>query len=188
MCLIIARPENSSIDWTAADDAARFNPDGYGLAFPKGGTLAVNKSMVWLNIKAKAKRLEMQNVPFILHQRFATHGAINLANAHPFRLVNHGLVMAHNGIIGSLPVPAGMSDTRVLVRRLDRIAPKAMMAEAEMLAGNSRLAFIDADGQITFVNEHLGAWGSDGAWYSQRSATRRAASQSSINAFNPSLW
>jgi len=192
MCLIITKTIHGKPDWQAADRAARRNPDGYGIAWPgKGGRPSILKSLDWKPIRAKGLALQAENKPFILHMRFATHGAVNKSNCHPFRIDAHGLVMAHNGVITTLEVPQGMSDSRVLGKHLNESMPNGFLSSPEeinyvtQIAQSSRLSFMDVNGNLFFVNEDLGVW-QDGVWYSQPYAVSRATDSDDV--YNPNKW
>jgi len=189
MCLIILRGKEGRMNLAAADSAAVTNSDGYGIAWHDGTSIQVEKNRAWEFIRARALILQDQELEFILHMRYATHGEVNDSNTHPFALHRHGSVMAHNGIIHTLETPEGMCDSRVLADHIDRNLPPDWHAspeptgKVERLASTSRLAFMLADGQTVLVNEERGAW-QDGCWYSQPGAisTRRR------NWHDPSLW
>lgn len=192
MCLIITKQINGEVNWQAADRAARINRDGYGVAYVSTkGNLVFKKSMKWNVVKARAQALEKANKPFVLHQRYATNGAVTIANTHPFRLENHGMLMAHNGIIDSLHIPQGKSDTAVLAEHIDSVFPRGFISDDKSLAtienllgGYSKLAFLDKLGQIHIVNEDLGEW-IDGAWYSVVGTVSRVTN---ADAYNPKTW
>lgn len=190
MCLIITRKKNARVDWNAANRAARSNSDGYGIAWHDGKSLQVLRSLEWADVRKQAHSLQAKDVEFILHMRYATHGAVNLNNTHPFKLHAHQSFMAHNGIIHTLETPEGMCDSRVLADHIDtRLdadwhSDPAAYENVEELASSSRLAFMLADGEIVLVNEEFGAW-SDGCWYSQAGAVSHRAE---TNWHDPSLW
>ena len=203
MCLIITRTKGGQVDWQAVDQASTINRDGYGifhkLAYSK---VSITKSMKWNDIKRIAKRLERQDESFIIHMRYATHGAVKIANTHPFRLVDLDMVMAHNGIIDSLDIPHGMCDSRVLAMHLNDDLPKDWHEQdnevqyVESLAGNSRLVFMTNEGEIIYINESLGAW-KDGCWYSQprtiqkvkdTSGQRLQALGNYMSHYDPTTW
>lgn len=193
MCLIISKTINGTVNWAAADRAAKINRDGYGVAYVSTkGNLVFKKSMKWDVVKHRAQLLEKSNKPFVLHQRFATNGAVSIANTHPFRLDNHhGMLMAHNGIIDSLHVPQGKSDTGVLAKHIDDVFPQGFISDEkslncleDLLGGYSKLAFMDKLSQIHIVNEHLGEW-DNGCWYSVIGTVSRVTK---ANAYNPKSW
>tara|TARA_R110002012_G_scaffold94583_1_gene228888 strand:- start:217 stop:882 length:666 start_codon:yes stop_codon:yes gene_type:complete len=193
MCLIIARKTDGKVDWQSADRASKINRDGYGIffndRFPRRN-VQVRKSMRWSEIRTIGKALEQKNHPFVIHMRYMTNGAVNISNTHPFKLEDLDLVMAHNGIINTLDVPEGMSDTRVLACHLNDVLPTDWLDKPEEveyvteLAGTSRLTFMDNAGRIYFINEDLGAW-QDNVWYSQPRAIK---SKASADIYNPRKW
>tara|TARA_R100000458_G_C8278175_1_gene254061 strand:- start:8191 stop:8904 length:714 start_codon:yes stop_codon:yes gene_type:complete len=192
MCLIITKTSNGKVCWASADRSALSNPNGYGVAYAEDGEAKFLKSMKWSDVRRKAKELESNGAPFIIHQRLATHGASTKENCHPFTLSDHGLVMAHNGIISSLHVPAGMSDSRVLAKYLNDSMPEGFLTDedsrehvTELMEGYSKLSFIDGHGNVFFINEELGKW-HDGCWYSVPYAVQDTVAPA--YAYDPRKW
>ena len=187
MCLIINRTKDSQVNWQAMERAARRNPDGYGVSYTNKQGLQTFKSMEWTEVRSVATRLEFQNLPFIMHMRFATHGAVTVDNCHPFDLQSHDTVMMHNGMIDTIDVPWGESDSRVLAEFLNEHMSRDFLNDdvsieliEEVLDSRNKLVFMDGEGNVTIVNENLGEW-VDGVWYSVRGACRTPRAVS----FNP---
>jgi predicted glutamine amidotransferase len=93
-------------------------PDGTGLGWFDGeGAPHVSKQPIAAYGDAEFGR-EARDVcsrTFLAHIRFASTGALDLRNTHPFE--QHGRLFAHNGVIESLSVlDAHLGDDRRLVR------------------------------------------------------------------------
>lgn len=79
-------------------------PDGVGLGtFDGGGSPSVYRKPVAANRSQTfiAGAQEVRSRTFLAHIRHATAGGVTLENTHPF--VQHGRLLAHNGVIGELP-------------------------------------------------------------------------------------
>ncbi len=111
--------------------------------------------------------------PFVIHMRYATHGAVNKENTHPFR-VSDKVAFCHNGVIHKHKKEATdkKSDTRVfnetILAELDDDALLYNPSISKLLGdyiGKSKLVFLNTKGQANIVNADLGDW-VDGVWYS----------------------
>jgi predicted glutamine amidotransferase len=84
-------------------EQSRRNPDGFGLAvFEPDGSPRVDKRPAAAyadELFAREARQE-ESTTFLAHVRYATTGAIELQNTHPF--VQDGRCFAHNGHVGDL--------------------------------------------------------------------------------------
>jgi predicted glutamine amidotransferase len=93
-------------------------PDGTGLGWFDGeGACHVSKQPIAAYDDAEFGReaREVCSNTFVAHVRFASTGALNLLNTHPFEL--DGRLFAHNGIVEDLPVlDAHLGDDRRLVK------------------------------------------------------------------------
>ena len=76
MCVIIIKQKNNVMPTEIAKNSARINPHGLGI--------------IWLDTfevtyhKSKEYKQLITERPFIAHFRYATVGAINKENTHPF--------------------------------------------------------------------------------------------------------
>src|ERR1700733_2558661 len=80
-------------------------PDGTGLGwFDADGTAHVSKQAhaAYSDRRFAREAREVRSSTFIAHVRFASTGALELRNTHPFR--QQGRLFAHNGVIEDLPV------------------------------------------------------------------------------------
>jgi len=93
-------------------------PDGTGLGwFDAQGTAHVSKQAIAAygdeSFAREARKLS--STTFLAHIRFASTGALELHNTHPFK--QHGRLFAHNGVIEDLAaLDAHLGDDRRLVK------------------------------------------------------------------------
>lgn len=84
---------------------SRRNPDGTGLgAFDARGRPAVLKQPIaaWRDRAFATEAREMTGTTFVAHVRYATTGAAQLKNTHPF--LQDGRLFAHNGVVEGLDI------------------------------------------------------------------------------------
>jgi glutamine amidotransferase len=97
---------------------SRRNPDGYGIAtFSSDGTPDVDKHPVaaYRDAAFATDALERESRTFLAHVRYASVGALEAQNTHPFE--QRGRVFAHNGHIEGLEaLDERLGDDRSLVR------------------------------------------------------------------------
>lgn len=100
--------------------------DSYGFAWANSGSVQALKSLEPLDEMAESLPASSA---VIGHTRWATHGAVSLANCHPHSSVGGNFAVVHNGIVenfqdlrSSLPDAGWQSetDTEVIVRLLDQ--------------------------------------------------------------------
>jgi predicted glutamine amidotransferase len=93
-------------------------PDGTGLGwFDPGATPHISKQPIaaFEDEEFARRAREVSSSTFVAHVRFATTGAHNLLNTHPFE--QHGRLFAHNGVLRDLPaLEAHLGDDRALVK------------------------------------------------------------------------
>ena len=175
MCLIITQPKGQTLSRAHLLDIFSRNGDGFGIMRAHRGKLAVHRIVT-------SDADEMLNLyhehaagrECVLHWRMATHGAVDVANAHPFRLTAD-VAMVHNGILDCGTPTAGKSDTWHMVRHI--LAPIArdnadhlFTAEfAAVLGGligsGNKFVLAHADGRVAIVNQSSGVHHA-GRWYS----------------------
>jgi len=113
MCLIIHKPENSTIPKWVIDSAKEYNSDGVGL-------MGAGDASRWLKIKTNKvydKANKLKNCA--LHFRMATHGTRGIENCHPFKLAGGDHHLMHNGIFRNYTPKKGHeldSDTATFVK------------------------------------------------------------------------
>jgi len=97
---------------------SRREPDGTGLGwFDGAGAPHVSKQPIAAYGDAEFGReaREVSSRTFLAHIRFASTGALDLRNTHPFQ--QDGRLFAHNGVIEDLPaLDAHLGDARRLVK------------------------------------------------------------------------
>jgi glutamine amidotransferase len=79
-------------------------PDGTGLGwFDEQGTAHVSKQAIaaYGDMRFAREARKLSSTTFLAHIRFASTGALELHNTHPFK--QHGRLFAHNGVIEDLP-------------------------------------------------------------------------------------
>ncbi|MGD0167995.1 MAG: class II glutamine amidotransferase [Gaiellaceae bacterium] len=116
-----ARPLSAEFWLLDAPDSltvqSRRNPDGTGLGiFDQKGHPIVQKAPIPAfddaSFAREARRESSRT--FLAHVRFASTGALTLANTHPFE--QEGRLFAHNGVLGGLSrLEDELGDDRVLV-------------------------------------------------------------------------
>jgi predicted glutamine amidotransferase len=86
-------------------EQSRRNPDGTGLGvFDADGRPQVRKQPIaaWQDTEFATEAHDMTGTKFIAHVRYATTGAHNLLNTHPF--LQDDRILAHNGVLDGLDV------------------------------------------------------------------------------------
>jgi gamma-glutamylaminecyclotransferase len=157
MCVIIIKQKGQQLAKGVLKNAARINPHGLGV--------------VWLDTfqveyyESKKHAVLKTDRPFIAHFRYATIGAINQENTHPFRCGNNKnewLMM--NGTIQALG-NAKNSDTKVLAGMLGAMPRHTWKKELERY--NCRFVTINTHNRTYQVyNQDLWVQ-QNGVWYSK---------------------
>ncbi|MDH6198995.1 putative glutamine amidotransferase [Mycobacterium frederiksbergense] len=86
-------------------EQSRRNPDGTGLGvFGADGVAVLYKEPVaaWQDSEFATEAHDVTATTFIAHVRYATTGALDLVNTHPF--LQDGRIFAHNGVVEGLDV------------------------------------------------------------------------------------
>ena len=175
MCLIITQPVGHTLAKSHLLDIAARNGDGFGIMRADGGTLRV-----WRVVSnnpddmLRAYYAHAAGRACVLHWRMATHGAVDVANAHPFRLTRD-VAVVHNGVLDVGTPTAGKSDTWHMARHVlapiardnaDALfAPDMAHVLGGMIGASNKLVFLHADGRMAVVNEASGVHHA-GRWYS----------------------
>jgi len=82
---------------------SRREPDGTGIGwFDAGGHPQVAKQPIaaYEDEQFASEARELESTTFVAHVRYATTGAVNPSNTHPFE--QRGRLFAHNGVVGDL--------------------------------------------------------------------------------------
>ena len=86
-------------------EQSRRNPDGTGLGvFDEHGRPQVHKEPMaaWQDADFATEAHQMTGTTFVAHVRYATTGALDVRNTHPF--LQDGRIFAHNGVLEGLDV------------------------------------------------------------------------------------
>lgn len=167
MCLIIASPKGIAPDMAVVRNAILDNPHGWGVVAACNGKLTAKRGFGLDSLTRAIKRL---NGPYLIHFRYATHGAVGIANCHPFK-VNRDCYMVHNGVLHIPLVDSRYSDSWHFARNYARPyigthGYSTLVADAEHFIGRgNKLAFLRRNGELLIANEAAGTW-DGGLWYS----------------------
>lgn len=182
MCLAAYIPAAAAASFTKemALNAFTHNSDGFGVMAVRNGRLVVAKTLGHFG-KAWSLYQSFDGLDRVIHFRYATHGAKDYNNCHPFTILDmdkghaYDLGMVHNGVISSFSDhKSAHSDTALFVSTflapLLSAAPEVPFEEAgkdalSTLIDWSKLIFMDHNGRVSIVNEESGKW-KDGCWYS----------------------
>ena len=157
MCVIIIKQKGQHLPKEVAKNSARINPHGLGIIWLDTFEVTYHKS-------SEYKKLDTDR-PFICHFRYATVGAINKENTHPFRCgknQNEWLMM--NGTIRGLG-DIKKSDSRVLAEAIGEMPRHTW--KKELAKYDSRFVTINTRNK-TFQVYNKNLWTiKDGVWYSK---------------------
>lgn len=157
MCVIIIKQKGKKVPQEVAKTSARINPHGLGVVWLDTFEVTYHKS-------AEYKVLDTAR-PFIAHFRYATIGAINKENTHPFRCgsnKNEWLMM--NGTIRELGNHK-KSDSKVLAENLGEIPRHQWKKELERY--ECRFVSVNTHSR-TYQMYNKELWVQrDGVWYSK---------------------
>jgi hypothetical protein len=168
MCCIIHRPKGAKkIPDSNIESIIKINSDGWGIAYIRNGTVFFSKSMKMEDAKDKIRKLEKEDLEFLFHARYATHGDKSIENCHPYKSAD-GLLF-HNGKIDIHCHNKKFSDTYYFARKVSKYLRKGRTIESILkrfnkMIGQSRLAFITSKGKII---KHGKWYEEDGCEYSK---------------------
>jgi predicted glutamine amidotransferase len=181
MCLIIANfSQGKEVSREEFNNAKGNNADGIGISYSDGERIVIKKFITAGEQKKaydyyRTVRALRPSPNVLIHFRYATHGVINAANCHPYR-VNKNLCFVHNGIIDIKQPKTQFSDTwhfnEHIIKKLgdDFLFNDAIIALIEKFIGFSKLAFMDSVGNIDIINVDKGHY-EGGNWFSNHSHT-----------------
>jgi gamma-glutamylaminecyclotransferase len=157
MCVIIIKQKAGKLSQEVARTSSRINHHGLGIIWLDTFEVTYHKS-------ADFKVLDTER-PFIAHFRYATVGAINKQNTHPFQCGNNkNEYLMMNGTIHGLG-NIKMSDSKVLANNLGAIPRNLWKAELEK--HDCRFVTINIHSR-TFQIYNREEWiQKDGIWYSK---------------------
>lgn len=172
MCLIAYSPKGAMVDRSILAYAYNQNPDGIGIMSVSG----IEKFMGRKALKRARRYLESylvpEETPYAIHFRWATHGAIQMSNTHPYEAPTGLHWVMHNGVINLTASEATKdeSDTAVFVRKYMTDIPafddKAYFTALGYKIGwSNKLCIMDSNGDFILCNDDAGTW-IDGIWFS----------------------
>jgi hypothetical protein len=174
MCIIIHRPKGAATR-LSREVLARCcdnNPHGFGMMWAYQGKLLTARYMPSQrkDFIKRALILQESDVPLMLHFRWATHGAVEKANTHPFIIKKGHSAMMHNGIL-NIPCIKGWSDTRTFCNEILSRLPvgwekdPALYWIVDQATLGSKVGIMYADGSVTILHKVAGIT-EGGIWYS----------------------
>lgn len=172
MCLIIVQPQGHTIPRARLTEIFTRNNDGFGIMRAVGGVLHTWRTVGDVNEMLALYYANAAGRACVLHWRMATHGNVDVSNAHPFTLTRN-VAFVHNGVLDIGTPTRGMSDTWHMATHV--LAPIARDNENALFTGDmqhvlegiigtsNKLVFAHADGRVAIVNraagvEHQGCW------------------------------
>lgn len=165
MCILIVKPAGAALpSQHLLERYAQRNPHGFGYATGA-------KTYKTMSFKAFMREIAKEDASeaMLIHFRLATHGSKKKGNCHPFKDEATGVAFAHNGILPVRPI-GDMTDSETAFRKLFQphivkggIYSRALAQEVKSIIGGSKVAFINALGQIKTFGEFSEI---DGIYYS----------------------
>ena len=157
MCVIIIKQKESMMSEEIAKTSSKINPHGLGI--------------IWLDTfevtyhKSKDYRILLTDRPFIAHFRYATMGAVNKSNTHPFVCGNNkDEMLMHNGTIKGLG-SAELCDSKALAIELGSTPRQDWKTRLEKY--DSRFVSVNLRTRsFQIYNRNLYTY-RDGIWYSK---------------------
>ena len=169
MCVAIYKPPGVVISEDILEACFQYNPHGMGFALPKNGMMKILKGFFNFNVFLDHyRRVDAENA-MLIHFRYASAGAIDKYNCHPWRISDRAC-MIHNGTLRHR-YTHNMSDTGhftrdILIPHQEKIFEPEFQSRVEKYIGErNKMAILDADGQCVIYNEQCGEWQED-AWFS----------------------
>lgn len=190
MCIIAIKPaHHKMIDESIIETMFENNPDGSGYMYSYNNKVHIEKGFMTLkellnSLDNLKKKVNIEEIPLVLHFRISTSGKVDGATCHPFPITSDlnalrkthvltNLGMAHNGVIYDFEEKKSIySDTQLFVNKcvsyLYDLNHKFLHDDRtsnlfEPIINGSRLAFLDRHGNIY----RYGEWyESDGIYYS----------------------
>ena len=165
MCIAINSPKGTSPTKGSLETSFIYNSDGAGYCFAKDGKLIIKKGFFEFESFLKSYQNDnIQGVNKLIHFRISTSGEINELNCHPF-LITDELAMIHNGVIphfGNKIENDTLQFVKLILRPIivangvkSLLNPSIQKMLIESI-GNSKLAFLDNEGNSYIINEKLG--------------------------------
>ena len=192
MCVIAHIPAGGPIP-SMSDFAAmwRANPDGAGFMYPSHGRLITVKGLMSMSAFKEAfahHRLHIAQpgdtgkaeVDVCVHFRIGTHGGHNAEMTHPHLIGPEAmnLALCHNGIMRRFTEQADprygaeKSDSAHFADFLHGLPPRwwastrILTLLAEYIGEANKVVIYGKHGMLAILNQHSGALGEGGVWYS----------------------
>lgn len=174
MCLLICKPKGISIPEEYLMKGYVGNSHGTGFAYVKDGTVIIDKGYFDYKkfLTSYLEKTNNQTKAALVHFRFATHGAKDVDNCHPFKVGR--FAMAHNGVMREFGYSEKRSDTAILAQHLNVLAGynnEIIKSQGlfnflgDCISMTNKIAFLDVDESFYILHERSGHW-DDGVWYS----------------------
>lgn len=170
-CMMIVHPPDAQpFTRVEFEDFDRRNPNGFGAIWrTPTGAINAHKGMIGVGRQWQLYRSLIANgcEEMVLHWRYATAGARNAANCHPFE-VNDDVLLMHNGVLSHRST-SEFSDTWCFVVDVIRPAltrdPRALWSErwhrsmAQRIGGGNKLVLWHRDEpRPVIIGEDRGLW------------------------------
>lgn len=177
MCLLSAYRPDVPVDTSELINGTENNPDGSGFALlTPDRRLIIKRRMrgrVLVPVFA-ALRNKYPDSYAIFHSRIGTGGTLNLDNVHPFHIDNES-VMAHNGIIWTVPSRETRCDSRIFAetkmrgeyRRWQKVGVRRQIEG--FIRTQNKIAILSASPlkpPLVILNESEGITTDTGVWHS----------------------
>ena len=157
MCVIIIKQKKQMMSREIAKTSARINPHGLGIVWLDTFEITYHES--------KDYGLLLTDRPFIAHFRYATVGAVNRENMHPFQCgVQKDEWLMMNGTIKGMG-NAQMSDSKALAISLGQIPRQLWKKELEQY--DSRFVTVNKRNRSFQMYNRDAYTYRDGIWYSK---------------------
>lgn len=184
MCLILIKPKNATnyLTFERFCNALDNNPHSVGICYLNDNNeLEIRRYVNPTKGKRDIYDMIKDREQYAIHFRYATHGAIDLSNCHPFK-VSDDLILMHNGVMSDFgKIDTNKSDTRnfcdsFLAGYIKSVGSSVINDEdfkADMLkiiGSYNKLLLIDKDFNFSIINEKAGVW-REGCWLSNGYST-----------------
>lgn len=169
MCLAIYKPAGKVVPEEHLEEGFTSNPDGAGYAYiADDGKVHYAKGFFrYEDFIKHYNRYVKPEHEAVIHFRWATVGAKNTDNCHPF-LAGNGGVLVHNGPqiqnLGNSEVSDSREFAEKIIARFNKETIESMKDVLEGYLGFNKAAVLYPTG-VVLLNEKLGVW-DDGIWYS----------------------
>lgn len=182
MCLAIYKPGGARIKHEKLRNGWDSNNHGAGFCYPNEdkSELIIKKGFMTFDAFIEAYK-PVAAEPLLIHFRWATHGARDEFNCHPWPIVGPDgkvwFAVIHNGVISKVASNRDISDTGAFVDKFlkpillnSRVGlpevwtPIKALLEEYVGYGN-KLAIMTRDGSYTILNENAGHW-ENKCWWS----------------------